>query len=253
MVNSFNLTILPYLLRSIVFLMNKFIFSLVLASSIYFLASVTAFAAVSCQPIYGGGQTCVQSGNVLINKTVQNPLTGVFVDNLGVNDPHFSPDQTINFQISVTNTGGQTLPRVTVQDVLPKFVQFVSGVGSFDQNANTIAFDVLNLNPNETRTFSLTGKIVPVNQLPADSNVICDITNTAIATVDGQTQDIAKFCLQTQQAAAVVGTTTKGGLKVFPASSATTTPATGPELLPLIGLLPTGAFGFLLRRKSSNQ
>ena len=60
-----------------------------------------------------------------------------------------------------------------------------------------------------------------------------------------QSSDNSQFCIQKP----VLGET-KGGLKVFPAPSVTTTPPTGPEMLPLIGLIPTGVLGFILRKKS---
>jgi hypothetical protein len=43
---------------------------------------------------------------------------------------------------------------------------------------------------------------------------------------------------------------TKGGLKVQPPSKATTTPATGPEMLGIIALVPAAAAGLWLRRKT---
>lgn len=46
-------------------------------------------------------------------------------------------------------------------------------------------------------------------------------------------------------------TTTKGGMTIFPPSQQTENPATGPEMIPLIALLPSGALGFFLRKKTS--
>lgn len=47
----------------------------------------------------------------------------------------------------------------------------------------------------------------------------------------------------------VQNNTTKGGLPVEKAPQATATPATGPETLSLIALLPAAAAGMWLRRK----
>ncbi len=229
-----------------------------------------AYADSSCTPIYGGGQTCVQTGNISINKTVQNPQTGVFVDNLGINDPKFAPGQTINFQIAVTDTGGQLLNQVFVTDTFPQFVTSVSGPGSFNTSTNTQSFEVDNLQPNETRTFNLSAQAVAENQLSSDTNCV---VNQSSATANGQTsQDNAQFCIQKsaqpvttttpatttttmvngQPVTTVVNqpTETKGGLKVFPAPQTVTTPPTGPEALPLLGMLPTGLLGYFLRKKS---
>src|SRR5579871_1302574 len=116
--------------------MNRF-FLLSLFLGGFFLFIPKAFAdstttVQNCQPIYGGGQTCVQSGNLLINKTVQNPQTGQFVDNLGVNYPEFGPNQSVTLQIALTNTGGSTLSNINVQDIFPQFVAFISGNGNFN-------------------------------------------------------------------------------------------------------------------------
>lgn len=46
-------------------------------------------------------------------------------------------------------------------------------------------------------------------------------------------------------------TTTKGGLPVHEPTNATETPATGPETLALVTLLPAAAAGFYLRKKTS--
>lgn len=44
--------------------------------------------------------------------------------------------------------------------------------------------------------------------------------------------------------------TTKGGLPVLPPSQQKTTPPTGPEMLGLLTLLPAGALGYYLRKKT---
>lgn len=235
--------------------MKNFVLSIVLLSTFYFLSSVpAASAAVACQPIYGGGQTCVQSGNVVIDKKVQNPVNTVFVDNLTPNDPKYVPGQTVTFTITVSNTGGAMLPKVKVQDVFPVYVREYAGPGSI--SGNTLSFDVLNLNPGEARTFTVSAKVIGADQLP-NKTVICEINNNvndplqnrAIAIVDGQTEDNAKFCIQKEAVGGPV-TTTKGGLKILPAPQVTTTPSTGPEALALFALLPSGIAGLFLRRKA---
>jgi uncharacterized repeat protein (TIGR01451 family) len=230
------------------FFMNKNIITTLLLAALMLVVPASVQAATTCTPIYGGGQSCVTAGNLVINKKIAKPGTSVFFDNLGSKEA-FSPDQAITFQIVVTNNGGATLPKVTVKDVFPAFVSFVSGPGNFDANSKTLTFELENLAPNESRTFTIGGKIVPATQLPNDMTVICNdprVLNQAIAIVDGQVQDNAQFCIQKQ----VTTTTTKGGLKVFAPPAVTTTPPTGPEALALVGLIPTGALGYFLRKKS---
>lgn len=246
------------------------LFTLVLG---LFAFAKTASAAISCAPIYGGGQTCVQTGNILINKQVLNPMSNQFVDNLGVNDPKFGPDTTVTFQLVVTNTGNAPFSRVNIKDIFPQFVGFAGGPGNFDGNSKILTFSLDNLNPGESRTFTVQGHVDTADKLPSDQAVVC-VVNQAIAnTNDNQrSQDNSQFCITKQVLAAapeqpqqpgfptttkggVVITqpapgTTKGGLKVFPPQPVTSTPPTGPEMIPLLALLPSGALGFFLRKKS---
>lgn len=221
---------------------------LFLAIPALFFVAPKSFAATVCQPIYGGGQSCVQTGNVLINKTVADPKSGSFVDNLGINDNKFGAEQQITFQINVTNTGTAVIPTLTVKDILPRFVDFVAGAGNFDAGSKTLSFKVDNLNPNESRVFTITGKIASADKLP-DQTIDCEV-NQAIATIDSGVvgQDNSQFCIQ-KQVITQVPSITKGGLKVFTPQQVTTTPSTGPEMLPLLALIPTGLAGIFLKRK----
>lgn len=211
----------------------------------------SASASTSCQPIYGGGETCVQVGNISINKTVKNPTTGSFVDNLSVNDPKYTPTSTVNFQITVTNTGNGNISSTTVKDTFPNYVTFVSGPkdGKFDSNTKVLTFTVDDLAAGVSKTFDVSAKVVDQNSLPADQGVTCVVNQVNATSNDNQqSSDNSQFCIEkpTQP-----GTTTKGGLKVFPAPKVVTTPATGPEMLPLIGLIPSGLFGIFLRKKTN--
>lgn len=221
--------------------MKKILGLVIFLASVLFLSD-GAFAQVVCQPIYGGGQTCVTVGNIAVRKLVSHPQTGTFVENLGINDPKFSPNQNVTFQIVVTNSTGSTINRAVVRDVLPQFVNFVSGPGTFDQNTKTLTFEVANLLPNESRSFTLQGKVVAENQL--SQNITCVVNQVTVTADSMQAQDNAQLCIQKPQAV------TKGGLPVAPPPKVTVTPPTGPEMLPLIGLLPAGIGGWFLRRFS---
>lgn len=235
---------------SIVFFMRKLVLSFALFSTLYLLSSKAILAGVVCQPIYGGGVVCPPVANLVVNKTVMHPQSGVFVENLGLNDPKFQAEQVVTFKVTVTNAGTQAFSKVTVKDVLPQFVSFGTGPGSFDTNTRTLTIDAGGLNPNETKTFTFTTRVVPQNQLPSDQATVC-VVNQVTATADSQTaQDNAQACIEKQ----VLGAPeTKGGLRVFPPPQVRVTPPTGPEALALVALLPTGIAGYLLRRKSSKD
>lgn len=220
--------------------------SLVLAT-VFALSSNSVFASgVECQPIYGGGQTCIGQGDLTINKMVQNPQTGGFVDSLSVTDPRFSPDQNITFQISVANPGNAILSQVTITDTFPAFVNFVSGPGNFNNSTRQLVFQISDLKPGETRTFTVVGKIATSGSLPSNQAITCDV-NQSLATANGKTaQDNSQFCIEKQV------TVTKGGLPILPVPQKQfQAPPTGPEMLPLIGLIPAGLGGFMLRRKTN--
>ncbi|HSX40136.1 MAG TPA: hypothetical protein VLF68_00840 [Candidatus Saccharimonadales bacterium] len=230
--------------------MKKLLTLFLLAAVLLLGSAATAYAtSTTCQPIYGGGQNCVSTG-LTLTKMVQNPQTGAFVNNLSANDPRFSPGQTVNFQLSVTNNGSTQIGTVTVKDTFPQFVTFASGPGTFDSGSNTLTFTMTNLAAGETRTVNLSGTVAGANSLPSDQGITCPV-NQANATADnGQTaQASSQLCIQ-KQGVPTANVPTKGGLTVFPAPTVTTTPPTGPEALALLGLIPTAAAGFVLRKKS---
>lgn len=226
-------------------------------------AAPLAQADVICQPIYGGGQSCITTNNIVVNKTVLNPQTNQFVDNLSINDPKYQPGFITTFQISVTNTGNNNVSRVDVRDIFPQFVSFSSGAGSFDSNTNTLTFSITNLAPNETRTFSIMGRIFNNDQISGSSGSVVCVVNQAIAMVDNAnvSQDNAQFCIekpalavqQAQQIPQVQQVQQVKGFPVFSSVPTTSTPATGPEALGLIAMIPTGLVGWFLRKHAMKK
>lgn len=228
-----------------------------------------------CQPIYGGGQTCSESNQFLINKTVRDPETNTFVDNLGVSNRKYRSNETVIFKITVKNSRNTALRKVVIKDTLPEYIDFVDGKGgTFDAASNTLTINLGILAKQESRDFFIEAKVKPEAQLPKDQDTVC-VINQSIITVGTKTnQDNAQFCIEKGQAqspaptqkpksaAAVKGgvaptptpttkpQTTKGGLTVFPPTKAKTTPETGPESLALFGLIPSAIGGFFLRRKT---
>lgn len=224
---------------------NRILVTFLLSLAIYLLPVASAFAdGVSCQPIYGGGQTCLTIGNVIIDKKVMNPANNTFVDNLGINDPRYSPGFVANFRLEVTNSGNTNISKVEVKDILPQYVEFATGPGNFDAKTKTLTFALDNLAPNETRTFVIVGKIVGINQLPANQAIVC-VVNQATATANGnRSQDNSQFCIEKSVA------TPKGGFPVQTPPAITTTPSTGPESFVLFAMAPLAGAGWLLRKYS---
>lgn len=230
---------------------------LLLAAGYWLLVTAPkAQADTSCQPIYGGGQSCITTNNIVVNKTVLNPQTNQFIDNLGINDPKYQPGFITTFQISVTNTGNNNIPRTDIKDLFPQYVSFSSGAGTFDSNTNTLSFSLTDLAPNETRKYSILGKIFNAEQMPIASGSVVCVVNQAIAVINGNNvgQDNAQFCIE--KALTPVGpvtTITKGGFPVFSPVPTTSTPATGPEALALFALIPTGLSGWFMIKYANKK
>lgn len=234
--------------------MKLFLKSLLFLAVISFVFPLKSFADTSCQPIYGGGQSCVTTNNIVVNKTVLNPQTNQFVDNLSINDPKYQPGFITTFQISVTNTGNSNVSEVDIRDIFPQYISFSSGAGTFDTNTNTLSFNLTNLAPNETRTNTIVGRVFNAGQMPvAQGSVVC-VVNQAIAMVNNANvaQDNAQLCIQ-QPTATTATTITKGGFPVYTSVPITSTPKTGPEAFGLIAMLPTGLVGWFLRKKSMKK
>lgn len=209
--------------------------------------SFASYGSEACQPIYGGGETCQSSSKFTLDKKVLNPTSNTkggteqFVDNLSINDAKYAAGQTVKFQLTVTNTGNTTLNELTLTDLLPGYVTFVSGPGSFDKNTNTLTLKVLNLNPNESRAYIVAAKVKDANLLPSGQGVVCMVNQAKAISGNDESRDNSQFCVEK---------ITKGGFTVMQPPTMTKTPATGPEMLPLFGLIPAAFGGFLLRRKS---
>lgn len=196
---------------------------------------VLADGQSGCVPVYGGGVQCPRVGQVLINKTVRNPSTGVFVDNLGPSDPRFRPDNFVTFHLTVQNTGDQTLGKVTVTDTLPNFIDFTSGPGNFDKNSKTLTFDVFNLAGGTSQTFEVVGRVVHEAVLPQDKSMVCVVNNVKAVSSSQTDTDSSQVCITREVVPGV--------------------PAAGPKewILSLTGLTTALAIGIYLRKKAINS
>lgn len=263
--------------------MNKAIF----ITSLLVISSVTTsvvnaagenYGTNQCQPIYGGGDSCVKTPQVEVNKTVQNPQNQLYVDNLGVADAKFAPTQVVPFKITVKNTTDTKITDLVIKDVLPQNVEYSGGIGDYDTKTKTLTIKLESLEANEVRDFYVQAKVLTKDKLPADQGVVCMVNQSIVTVADKTAQDNSQFCIEKSSTPPVQNkinpvnptqpttkgglptqpgitatanpTTTKGGLPVYPPTKATTTPNTGPESIALIGLIPSAIGGLLLRRKA---
>ena len=212
------------------------------------LADGTGYGTSNCQVIYGGGQVCPTSLQFSLDKKVQNPTKGGdFIDNLGFNDAKYLPGSEIAFKMIVKNTGDTTIDQLTVIDTLPSNLSFTAGVGNYDQNMRTVTYIIKNLPKGESNEQTIVAKIDGTDKLPQDQGVMC-LTNKAKATDNNGNvaDDASAFCIQKQ----AVTIPDKNMPKVYNSVPPKSIPNTGPEMLPLIGLIPAGIAGLVLRKKT---
>jgi uncharacterized repeat protein (TIGR01451 family) len=254
--------------------MKKYLLSL-FATAIFYslsLGSVSA-ATTNCKPIYGGGESCAPTANISIDKKIIHPVSGQAVDNLTVNNVRFKPGQDIRFAITVTNTGATILTKIELTDELPSYISYTGGSANFKQEKQVIRFTIDKLNPNQSKTYEVRAKIVEANALPANEGTFCStkyagaLNKAHVVIADKRSDDSAGFCIQKDVTvveptviptktpvrvipAKSIPATTKGGQPVYQPPRTETTPETGPELLALLGFIPTAIGGHILRKKS---
>lgn len=211
----------------------KIILILVLVVSGLVLGARKVNASWQCEPIYGGGETCWGTGELLIDKTVKNPDTGLFVDNLGVNDPKYTPGQEVLYRLEVKNTGSSEFSKVTVKDVFPSYLDFVWGPLGWNSDTRTLQFDIYNLVVGESRQYEVMARVFAKENLPSDKSLVC-VVNTGSVEADEKTDsDQAQVCFE------------------YKVLGITTLPPTGIENLWIValGLLVTTIFGAKLALK----
>lgn len=225
--------------------MKKIFFLSLITYLLLLVFSPIANAETPCQPIYGGGQGCVTANNIVLDKKVLNPETSEMADNLTIDDPKYQTESIAAFQISVTNSGSKTIANVDVTDMFPQYVDFYSGEGNFDEDNRTLSFKIQGLKANETKVFTIKGKIVNADQISTNQESVVCVANEANATSDNNnfSQDNSQFCIEKN-------VVIKGGFPVMSVAPLAQTPSTGPEDFQLIGLTAAGVLGYLLRKKS---
>jgi uncharacterized repeat protein (TIGR01451 family) len=141
-------------------------------------------AAVRCETQYGGGQVCVKTGNIQINKQIQGS-DGVWYDNLGPQSGvRFKSGDVITYRLHVSNVGDAKFDSVTVTDTLPGQLKLAEG-----NLTNTIT----NLEAGQSQDIFVKGKVNT-----ASSTLDCNAINVVEArTNDNQyDKDTAQICIQ---------------------------------------------------------
>jgi uncharacterized repeat protein (TIGR01451 family) len=203
--------------------------------------------ADSCVTQYGGSQygTSCNPNELVINKEVQKPGVQaadggpVYVENLSATDVQANAGSYITFRVTVRNNSSQTISSVTVKDLFPPYLSYVSGGPSgtvYDAQNKVMTTTLTNLQPGESRVLILVTKVEEASGFPSGQSVFC-VVNTAQVKSDSQSdQDTAQVCIKT------------------PGGRVSTLPNAGfDDILILIPSALAGAFGvnLLTKRKSS--
>ncbi len=166
-------------------------------------SSSSILASAGCVPVYGGGVSCPRPAEMLLDKTVRNPATGVYVDNiLPTDNTNYLPGSIVPFHLKVQNSGDETLSLVTVTDSIPSFTDYSSIDGgaenpSYDTNSRKLTFTVSNLAGNTSRTLTLNLRVVSEAALPANKTLICPINIVdGVSSNNGTDHDESQFCVQ---------------------------------------------------------
>ena len=225
----------------------------------------------TCQTVYGGGVTCNVNGTLAIDKTVENPQTGSFTNNLLQDEYIFGTAENITFRITITNTTSGNISNIHILDTLPTNLDYVSSDGTFNSQTRTVSIPDATLASKASTSFLLKTK-VNTQPLPGNQSTVC-LSNTAQAQTTSffffnntQSQDAAIFCLKTSAGPTTTptpinsqmssgGTTTpsqqtRGGKPVYRAPNASQTPPTGPVTTSLMLLPFLFILGKFLQRKA---
>ncbi len=191
------------------------------------------------------------AGSLAISKTVLDPKKNTYTHSLGLADTMYHPGDIVTFHVTVSNTGSTNIPEVLVKDTLPSFLSLTSGSGDFDKTTNSLSFLVTDLSPRTTQTFAISAQIANAASLPTNQGIVCTANKvSAKGTNTSVVSDSSSFCIQKAGGSANTTSSNGTGQQVFQPSEATATPSTGPETLPLLGLLGSGLTGIFLRKKA---
>lgn len=184
------------------------------------LNTIPVSAAVRCETQYGGGETCVRTGQLQVDKKVWNRTVNNFVDNLTLSDSLLLAGQEVIFKIKVKNIGDADLSNVTVTDTLPSYL--VASSGGF-------TYTIANLPVGATDERELRAKVVSADKLPLVPSTFCVVDLAEAKVTDSSDRDTSQVCIENRVKGTVI-------------------PATGPEM-GVLALLPAlGAAGWFLRK-----
>lgn len=175
--------------------MFKTILLLITLLALPLLTAKVSYAAVRCEAQYGGGEVCVKTGQLQIDKEVFDPDQKKFVDNLGISSHKFTPSEEVTFKLKIKNVGDATFNKVQVTDILPAHLERVSGETSFE---------IKDLTAGKTEEKEIKAKVVKVDKFPEGKSLICEVNVAEVKSGDEKDKDTSQVCLQAKVLGAAV-------------------------------------------------
>jgi uncharacterized repeat protein (TIGR01451 family) len=167
----------------------------IIASAFMFASPVLADMCTSQYGQYGNTINC-GSSDLTINKQVKNPVGNVFVENLTTTDTTFAPGSDVTYKLTIKNGSGETFNPVTVKDILPPYLTFVAGPGTYNKDTRTLEFKLENMIAGETRTVEIMAKVVDASQFPSGKSLFCVVNVANVSALNRYDDDAAQVCLQ---------------------------------------------------------
>jgi len=143
-------------------------------------------AAILCETQYGGGESCREVNELILDKKIWDPVNQRFEDNLVDVSPEgfrFSLGKRVIFRIKVKNESNKTIENLRVQDSLPVRLKYDRG----DLN-----FEIAKLEPGQTEERQVEAI---VDSIPA-SGFDCEVENVVTAeNADYHLRDTSRLCV----------------------------------------------------------
>lgn len=218
------------------------------------------YASSTCLPIFNGGKTCSTSKNISLLKEVKDPLTGKYVSSLSAQGPYYAAGQIISFRLTVENTSKSTIKNITITDIFPQYVAYVSGNGKFDMSKHSLVTTIDEIKASERRSYEVTGKIASNTELSRLAGQMnCFVNQVILSSRGNSVQTNTQYCVdksQPQIIEPVQPTPTQQSTKkpiTYAPQTIRKTPATGAGTLSLIGCIFLSVTGIYLRRFTKNK
>lgn len=118
---------------------------------------------------------------ISVDKKVRSLNDLNYFDNISSNQKVFFKGDTVEFKISVENTGKETLNNINVKDTLPIGLSLIFFPGTFNNTDNSVSWTVDSLDPAQTKSYLIRAKI---SEIKTNLGQTYKVTNNSSVKVD---------------------------------------------------------------------